>query len=328
MKNEKYLQKDFEATTIPDNFQMQMCIYKCVRQGCTPFLMYLLQYHPTENIYKLPSRGASGTEETAIMEEFHQYLFDIFPPNEFQPTNESTDLYDPEIFKGFYNHRTSHQLTMVYDATRVNLPITTTPTYMWATPYEIFVSGNIKETPIDDSVRNSFLEIGDNEKDFHHLFTDEDTIVKNPYVLFLCKTTQPTTASTLSGFSLGNYFTEPNAAVDTAITNDYMVSDENMSSKLLYPRISHPLLGNYTFFSNKMLESRDIHADPTTLRRFAVFVDIPGLHPLYIEEDEMDKLNHLYDIDQTEQFSAITYIRSSDKAQLWCVKSSQYFSEI
>lgn len=64
------------------------------------------------------------------------------------------------------------------------------------------------------------------------------------------------------------------------------------------------------------------------LRRFAVFVDIPGLHPLYVEQDETDKLNHLYDIDQREQYSSITYLRSSDKAQLWCVKSSQYFSEI
>ena len=64
------------------------------------------------------------------------------------------------------------------------------------------------------------------------------------------------------------------------------------------------------------------------LRRFAVFVDIPGLRPLYVESEEYDKLHHLYDIDQTEQYSAITYLRPSDNAQLWCIKSPEYFSEI
>lgn len=330
MKHKKYLQSDFEAATIPQDYNMQMCIYKCVKQGCTPFLMYLLQYH--EGRYVLPSRAESITEgtseETEVMEKFHEYLFDIFPPNELQTvdTEETTDLYDPELFQGFYNHKTSNTLTMVYDSTRIKLPISTEPTlYAWATPYEIFISKNIKEIPIDETVRESFIEIGDNEKDFHHLYTDENTIIKSPVVLYLCKTDEPS-----SGFSFGNLLTTPD--IDATITNDYTAdSDPNHTTiALLYPRIQHPLLGDYTFFSNKMLNP-DAAASSSTadkLRRFAVFVDIPGLHPLYVEQDETDKLNHLYDIDQTTQYSSITYLRSSDKEQLWCVKSSQYFSEI
>jgi hypothetical protein len=328
LKNEKYLQTDFEAATILPDYNMQMCIYKCVRQGCTPFLMYLLQYH--EGKYILPSRRepngevastseeSSTTEETDIMEKFHEYLFNIFPPNEIQKLNteDPADLYDPELFKGFYNHKTSNKLTMVYDATRIQIPISTEPTlYVWATPYEMFISKNIKEIPIDETVRESFIEIGDNEKDFHHLYTENDTIIKSPFVLYLCKT-----GDAPSGFNL---FTKPD--IDATITNDY-----NTDYSVIYPRIQHPLLGDYTFFSNKMLNPDAAGAEGTAdkLRRFAVFVDIPGLHPLYVEQDETDKLNHLYDIDQTEQYSSITYLRSSDKAQLWCVKSSQYFSEI
>lgn len=343
LKNEKYLQTDFEAATIPDDYNMQMCIYKCVKQGCTPFLMYLLQYH--EGRYVLPSHANEGaneganedaTEETKVMEKFHEYLFNIFPPNEIQKvdTEEPADLYDPELFQGFYNHKTSNTLTMVYDATRIQLPISTEPTlYAWATPYEIFISKNIKEIPIDETVRESFIEIGDNEKDFHHLYTDENTIIKSPVVLYLCKTDDAST-----GFSFGNLLTTPD--IDATITNDYTAdSDPNHTTTvLLYPRIQHPLLGDYTFFSNKMLNPDAAYSASTgtgtssstadKLRRFAVFVDIPGLHPLYVEQDETDKLNHLYDIDQREQYSSITYLRSSDKAQLWCVKSSQYFSEI
>jgi hypothetical protein len=190
----------------------------------------------------------------------------------------------------------------------------------------MFISKNIKEIPIDETVRESFIEIGDNEKDFHHLYTDENTIIKSPVVLYLCKTDDAST-----GFSFGNLLTTPD--IDATITNDYTEdSDPNHTTTLLYPRIQHPLLGDYTFFSNKMLNP-DAAASASTgtadkLRRFAVFVDIPGLHPLYVEQNETDKLNHLYDIDQREQYSAITYLRSSDKVQLWCVKSSQYFSEI
>ena len=336
MKHKKYLQSDFEAATIPQDYNMQMCIYKCVKQGCTPFLMYLLQYH--EGRYVLPSRAESiaeganeESEESEVMEKFHEYLFDIFPPNEIQTvdTEETTDLYDPELFQGFYNHKTSNTLTMVYDSTRIKLPISTEPTlYAWATPYEMFISKNIKEIPIDETVRESFIEIGDNEKDFHHLYTDENTIIKSPVVLYLCKTEDAST-----GFSFGNLLTTPD--IDATITNDYTEdSDPNHTTTLLYPRIQHPLLGDYTFFSNKMLNpdaAASASASTGTadkLRRFAVFVDIPGLHPLYVEQDETDKLNHLYDIDQREQYSAITYLRPSDNAQLWCVKSSQYFSEI
>lgn len=387
IKNEKYLQKDFEAATIPTDYHMEMCIYKCVRQGSTPFLMYLLQYNPTENMYVLPSRGgeaavltdesvepsleyeethdSSLTEETAIMEEYNQYLFDIFPPGEFRPLEhgnypeeEPTDLYDPEIFKGFYNDKTSNKLTMVMDATRINLPVTTSQKYVWASPYEIFISKTIKEVPIHDSVSESFIHISDNEKDFHHLYVNSDeneegVLVKTPLILYLCKDANASTASTTSTiFSLGSFIKTSTETDDDepSIVNDYAdpteqtnispdtqdavdISDSQSESanapaspaNLLYPRISHPLIGNYTFFSNKMLNTE---GESDRLRRFAVFVDIPGLRPLYVESEEYDKLHHLYDVDQTEQYSAITYLRPSDNAQLWCIKSPEYFSEI
>jgi len=377
IKNEKYLQKDFEAATIPSDYNMEMCIYKCVRQGCTPFLMYLLQYHPTENMYVLPSRGGEAAiesvepspqseetpdntleEETAIMEEYNQYLFDIFPPSEFRPLEhgnypeeEPTDLYDPEIFKGFYNHKSSKKLTMVMDATRINLPVTTSKKYVWASPYEIFISKTIKEVPIHDSVSESFIQISDNEKDFHHLYVNSDeneegVLVKTPFILYLCKDANASAKSSI--FSLGSFIkTSTESDDEPSIVNDYAETTEqsnispdtqdaaNISdsqtgiataqANLLYPRISHPLIGNYTFFSNKMLNAE---GESDRLRRFAVFVDIPGLRPLYVESEEYDKLHHLYDVDQTEQYSAITYLRPSDNAQLWCIKSPEYFSEI
>jgi hypothetical protein len=95
--------------------------------------------------------------------------------------------------------------------------------------------------------------------------------------------------------------------------------DENDSViQIIYPRINNPKIGTYTFFSSK--------TNIKGAKRFAVFVDIDGLSPLYIEPVDSDKLNHLYDPENIEASTAITYMNGSQ--QIWCIKSPYYFSEI
>jgi hypothetical protein len=95
--------------------------------------------------------------------------------------------------------------------------------------------------------------------------------------------------------------------------------DENDSViQIIYPRINNPKIGTYTFFSSK--------TNIKGAKRFAVFVDIDGLSPLYIEPVDSDKLNHLYDPENIDASTAITYMNGSQ--QIWCIKSPYYFSEI
>jgi len=337
--NEKFLQKRFDDIVPTKHYTTNMCIYKCVRKGCCPYLVYLLLFDPATNTYILPNYAQepimSSTEidetEEKIMESFKEHLFEIYPPNEYIPLDveneEPTDIYDEDLFKGFFLEEQTSTITMVYDATRVNVPASDIQKYCWASPYEIFITDKIKDVPISSEVVSVFKSISqENRKDFHHLKTMEDnTIVKTPYILFMClaKADDETTESNSSVFSLFNIF----GANNENIVYENVVSPmSNEIEQIIYPRIQHPKIGNYTFFSMDPLNM----SNSDQLQRFVVFVDIDGLNPLYVEEEENDKLLHLYDIDQTEQYSSISFMHngSSGKIQLWCIKSSYYFSEM
>jgi len=294
--NEKYLQKDF--TSITENVSMNLCIYKCVRKGCCPYLQYLMVYDDESNSYILPNEKIMenpvesennanfSTEDTEIVEEkimekMNELLFFIFPPQpfipfEYQSESESpTDLYEPQLFKGFHIDE-NREITMVYDATRVQLPLSTQQKYIWVSPYEIFISKSVKEIPVHDSIRNTFLQICMSEPDFHHLKEKvgeaEDKIVKTPYILFMCKNSE------------------------TGYENVY---SNNLTEIIFPPQIDDENIGKYTFFTNKHLikESAEVGTQEKkeNLARYAVFIDIEGLNPLFIEPTETDKINHLYD---------------------------------
>ena len=134
-----------------------MCIYKCVREGYSPYLLYLMKYDDKTKTYSMPNDseikiGSIEDDESVddveekIMNIFKETLFNIYPPNELQPSEESTDVFDEDLFKGFFLHNKSNdksndksnKITMVYDATRVNVPLESS-IYCWISPYEIFV---------------------------------------------------------------------------------------------------------------------------------------------------------------------------------------------
>ena len=339
MDNEKYLQKRFDDIDPTKDYKINACIYKCVRNGSVPYLLYLLLFDRQTGKYILPNKMGGkadpkeSVEETGkkTTEKFNEFLFDIFPPGQTKPVNSNdeiesegtADLYDESLFKGFFLEDSA--ITMVYDATRVNLSTfsNASTVYVWASPYEMFISKKWKNTDIDDSVRELFLRISDNEKDFHHLKNASDkTIVKTPYILFICAGSAGSGSPSLFSFFGTGKENQTNQSI--LFENMYKTSDKESPNFSIYPKINHPQLGNYTFFSSEQL---DTSRDNTLLKRFAVFVDVDNLQPLYIEKGEEDKLNHLYDMDQTESYSAVTFLDGENR-QLWCVKSAEYFSEI
>jgi hypothetical protein len=337
--NEKFLQKRFDDIKSDISYKMNLCIYKCIRNGCTPYLLYLMIYDDLTKTYLLPnytnilldnqtptsnslideSIGESvDSIEENIMNFFKEKLFDIYPPNtnkiNYDDFEDSTDIYNEELFKGFFLHE--NEITMVYDATHINVPLESN-NYCWVSPYEIFVSKRVKSIPISDSVEKIFDEISlsgsQNNVDFYHLKdVISNTIIKTPYILFMCKQVE----SSKSGFMLFDLFNTKKVEYSTV---EYESDNENES--IIFPTIQHPKLGNYTFFSSLPLKTSNL------VKRFAVFVDIDELNPLYLEPSENDRLLTIYDFDKDiEQYTSVTFIEES--IQFWCIKSSLYFSEI
>ena len=338
--NEKFLQKRFDDIKSDISYKMNLCIYKCIRNGCTPYLLYLMIYDDLTKTYLLPnyniilldnqiptSNSLSGNEsidesvdsiEENIMNFFKEKLFDIYPPNtnkiNYDDFEDSTDIYNEELFKGFFLHE--NEITMVYDATHINIPLESN-NYCWVSPYEIFISKKVKSISISDSVEKIFDEISlsgsQNNVDFYHLKdVISNRIIKTPYILFMCKQIEPSK----SGFMLFDLFNTKKMEYSTV---EYENDNENES--IIFPTIQHPKLGNYTFFSSLPLKTSNL------VKRFAVFVDMDELNPLYLEPSENDTLLTIYDFDKDiEQYTSVTFIEKS--IQFWCVKSCLYFSEM
>ena len=322
--NSNFLQRNFTNVEPDINYKMNLCIYKCVLKGCAPYLLYLMVYDENTDTLIFPhytirqgsSEEAVEDTEIRILNEFKEALFDIYPPGIIlnnEESSETHDIYTEEFFRGFFVHDEKDpsipengMITMVYDATRVNVPLFGDKQYYWVTPYEMFALKQMNQMKVNaDIIRTiSTSYSGSLDKSFYHLKdVRTNELIKDPYVLFLSTSSGDSIANSL-GFS----------TFENVVFNE---TSEN-TVQIIYPRTNHPTLGNYTFFSSQ-----------TTIKdgkRFAVFVDIDDLQPLYVEPEEADILNHLYDVDRELSYSAITYMNGSQ--QLWCIKSPLYFSEI
>jgi len=313
--NSHFLERTF---LFPDGeYPMNLCIYNCVRTGCTPYLLFLTVYDSDTNSLIFPTTESISINEehseedtrSQIMENFKNTLFNIFPPNELKPSGlegePHTDIYLPQLYKGLFLNKQDKIISMVYDATRVQVPVSSDKEYFWVTPYEILVLYKYRNIVINDSVIFLFQLIAQSsgfiDKSFYLLKKVSDgSLVPIPYVLFPC-------SSVSSTFSFSKY--------------------ENLSQKdedetdLIIPVTDHPQLGNFPLFSALPLESNIPH-----IQRFAVFVDIDNLEPTFFDDENNTQLDHLYDIGQKEQYSAISFIEKD--VQYWCIKSPLYFSEI
>jgi hypothetical protein len=311
-----FLQRNF--SNIESTSTMNICIYKCIQTGCTPYLVYLMVYDDITKTLIFPKYSISaGSEESEeelesnILDEFKRTLFDIYPPA-VTVTEDEVDIYTEELFRGFFAHDNT-DITMVYDATRIQVPLADDKEYYWVTPYEMFASKMVHGLSVDPKVLVEIASAdGSLDKRFYHLKNvDTDTFVKDPYVLFLCK---PSSSSTgiLSSLESTFGFSSEYENVESR------EAEEEETVQILYPRTKHDKIGTYTFFSSM--------TNIKAATRFAVFVDIDGLSPLYLEPTDMDKLEHLYDPENAELSTAITFMNGSQ--QIWCIKSPFYFSEM
>ena len=322
--NDHFLEKTFSLDD--GKYSIQLCIYNCVRSGCMPYLQYLTVYDssrdtavfPSAESIEIVSEDSEEDIQKKVMESFQTALFHIFPPNdpkeETDTESESADIYNPHLYKGFYLDKDENginTLVMVYDATRIQMPLATDKEYFWITPYEALVLFQYRNVLIDTSVTLLFQTIATSsefiDQSFYRLKRVSDgSLVPSPYILFPVSSPRPTLFS-FSFFSTNAY--------------ENIVQEKEEEINLLIPTMDHPKIGNTQLFSSTPLNS-----NVPQIKRYAVFVDIDGMEPTFVREEDKEFLPNLYDLTQNKQFSAISFLENGK--HFWAIKSPLYFSEI
>lgn len=282
-----------------NNRELQVCIFKTVVNGYSPYLLYLLEYDEERDSYIFPKQGSQevDNDDTII-----QKILSLYPFLADQP-DETFGTVDDPLFKGLYEEE--DKITFVYDTTTFKKDILEEDSnYIWATTYEILGSQLIFGKTVDKSVIdlfNSIYEKHDNSLDFHHLKNVEtNEYMRTPYTLYLCKKNGD------------NY-------------ENIKHSDEN--TQILYPRVDHEILGRFFLFSSKLLKEGS-QIENLEFQRFVVFIDIdPSISILYVDSEENEnKMNHLYDGTLEKEYQIVTFIENGQ--QYWSVKSPELFEPI
>ena len=315
LDNLKFLQKSYDIP--PGDYSENICIYKCIRQGQYPFLLFLTVYDKSKKslvfpsapeLVKIEEETPDDEIEKLVIEPFKSTLFDIFPPSESKPldieSEQVVDVYSPELFNGFF--MTEENLWLTYDATRIGVEPAEDKEYFWVTPYEVLVLYQLRNINIDDSVISFFKTVATSQstgidQSFYQLKrVSDNSILPSPYVLFLCSPSS-------SGFF----------GVSDNFENVEQTTDDNVD--LLVPSIKHDKIGNFPLFS-----SLPIDAVVPKIKRFACFVDID--EKPYLLFDNPGELDHLYDLLETRKFSSISFMFNGK--QYWSIKSPLDFTEI
>ena len=299
-------------------YMTNLCIYKCIRQGEVPYLLYLTVYDKSSKTLVFPTMedlikiGEEDPEEQ-ITEAIKTTLFDIFPPaiqTELDiPEETPADIFDNKNINGFF--LTEENIWLVYDATRVAVPTSTDREYFWISPFEALILYKFRSVEIDTTITSFFKTVANchkekmNDVSFYTLKRASDgEFVPAPYIMYPCSP-----ASTgffgLSSVDFENIVQEKD---DTTIN-------------LLIPYVQHPQIGNFPMFSAKPI-------DPYVpkIKRYAVFVDYEVEPTFMTSEETKGELDHLYDVNQTQKFSSISFLLNG--RQYWSIKSPLYMTEI
>jgi hypothetical protein len=316
LDNHKFLQRSYDDIPQGD-YAANLCIYKCIRQGLYPYLLYLMVYDKSKralvfpsfsDLIKIKETDSDEEIENTVSNAFKTTLFDIFPPGQKRSldieSETATDVYHPDLVAGFF--LTEEDMWITYDATRVDVDTATDKEYFWVSPFEVLVLYQFRNIEIDISVISFFKTVATSQSSeidpsFYQLKRVSDrSFLPAPYILFLCS------PSSSGFFGLSENFENVEQEKDDVIN-------------LLVPSIKHPQLGNFPLFSSLPLDKF-----VPKIKRYACFVDIEE-PPLFLF-DYPGEINHLYDITQQSKFSTISFM--FNEKQYWSIKSPLYFTEI
>jgi hypothetical protein len=289
--------------------ELQVCIFKIVDHGTTPYILYLLEYNPDTNHYGFvkPQEQEVTAESTMTQKLIAHYPFLS------HESDETIGTLDDERLRGFSEN--DAKITALYDTTTFKTDLLEeNPNYLWATIYEILGSTTIYGISVDPVVISHFTEIYDiHGYDYYTLKKSESEYIHSPYTLYLCQ--KRTTEEGMDGEGTTGAYENIKLDKESAI--------------LLYPRINHEKLDRFFLFSSDLLKTEDL-VENVKIQRFAVFVDNdPKNAVLYIDgpdSENQSKMGHLYDGTLENDYNIVTFIEGGQ--QFWCIRNPNLFTPI
>jgi hypothetical protein len=329
VSTEECLQKDFQVLNSQKEYTVHLCLYKVVLDSFQPYLTYYL--NKKENlkyninaIYEFPTYkfqlsaihnplsprtvkqmtgGAQDSDkfEAEFMEEIYQTVYSYC-----EDPQQLTSL-DP-YYRGFYiddnseNGENDDDIYVVIDVTRLSM---VSHDIVKATPYEILITRKLFETPIHRNVTDFFKKIKDEsaDMDFYHVKREDSTYVESPYSLYMC----------MNGIAVYE-----NVSI---ASHDANKSNNVQYSQIIYPRIYHDKLGSTILLTTHAIDPKQA----TNLQRYVVFAE--KQNTLYIEPDSDTTLDDIY-LDNTPEYSVITYFDKSANRQYWSVSTALIVDEL
>ena len=317
-------------------YDISICMYKINTECVKPFLEFLLDtssekaslpritkfqcasmtHSPTipqnrrQNIFTEETQD-STQEHTLFMNECLNEFLNIIPIHDFI----NPDLLK-QIYKGFIEYDQDN-IVVFFDCTYIdNIDFTIlhplsenkkekgilqylTPSqskekYIWSILYEILYNTKILDQDIDDFIFQLFTK----HPYLKYIQKRNGNNIDLPFVLYLCEKPEE-------------------------IYYNIREKDPMNSVSLVHDTIEHSWFGDSSIFSAYSLD--DNYKD---LKRFAVFIE----NTRYILKDDITNISEeekkLYIQEFQEDLDVLSVYFHENNIQLWCIKSTEIFTEI
>jgi len=306
--NDNILSQTFgDFMNVDKQYNIKICIYKINGDCDIPFLQFLFDRSGEKATFPsidfhCPLVASSGTdsntlsgqdsvsqEHTFFMNQCSQELLKVLPIHDIF----SEDILK-QIYKGFIEY--DNTLYVIFDSTKIDAEVIdkNEEKYGWVIIDEIANSRKILDKEIDTEIIDMFMKT----PYMMHILDNHGHRIQQPILLYMCS-----------------------KLPDATLYTNIIESDNTNSINIIDEPIDHPIFGSYYYFTSTPLSSTDIKR----VKQYACFT----FDCKYILTDIntiQEKLELIENLDNDDSNQSIYF--KEDGIQLWCIKTSEQFTDI
>jgi hypothetical protein len=300
--NDNILSKTFgDFMNTDKQYNVQICIYKMNQECDIPFLQFLFNItsekasFPSIDFHCPPTSITQQQQQQSSDDPSHEHIFFMNQcSQELLKVLPIHDIFSTEIlqqiYKGFVE--TGNFLYVVFDLSEIDIELDNS-NYSWSIIDEIMNLKEIMDKKVDPSIIDLFMTF----PYMMNIVDEKGMQVLQPSVLYMCQ-----------------------RELTETLYKNCLKHENSETINILDEPIEHPFLGTNYIFSTKPISSIQL------IKRYSVFTydcryiltDITTIS----QEDKDEFLESL------ENNGNVSIYFKEDGIQLWCIKSSEQFTEI